>query len=54
MRNIKDASNLDYAVELTSDCLVRCVCHIINRAMVDASALIESEVKKLRELLKIC
>lgn len=54
MRSVKDSLNRLYDVGLTSDYHVRCVCHIINRAVVDASALIKCEVEKLQELLKIC
>jgi hypothetical protein len=47
MRHVKDALNRDYAIGLTSGYHIRCVCHIINRAVVDASALFKSEVEKL-------
>lgn len=54
IRNVKDTLNRDYAVRLTADYHVRCVCDIINRPVVNASALIKYEVEKLREMLKIC
>lgn len=47
LKSVKDNFNQNYAVGLTSDYHVLCVGHIDNRAVVDASALIQSKVEKL-------
>lgn len=54
MRSFKDALNRYVAVSLTSDYQFDCVLHNINRAVVDAFALMKSEGKKRLQFLKIC
>jgi hypothetical protein len=53
MKHIREELKSLYKLRLDEDWHVRCVCHIINRAVVDATKLIKDEVSILRYLLKI-
>jgi hypothetical protein len=51
MRRVRDALNAEFKLYLNEDYHVRCVCHVINRAVVNATAVIKKEVEMLREIL---
>ena len=53
MRHVAAKLNEEFNVKLESDWHVRCVCHIINRAVKDCEAIVKPVVEKIRSLLKM-
>ena len=53
MTRLKDKLNSEFNLHLGDDWHVRCACHILNRAVVDAMKAIKKEVEVLREFTKV-
>jgi hypothetical protein len=53
MRLLSQRLNREFSIELEPDWHIRCVCHIMNRAAVDAERKIKQEIESVRSLLKI-
>jgi hypothetical protein len=53
MNRLRDKLNQEFNLRLTESFHIRCVCHVMNRAAVDAERVIKDEVGKVRELLKV-
>lgn len=53
INNVKQKLIETYKANIPNEFHIRCVCHIINRSVVDATKFISIEVEKLRTLLKI-
>ncbi|OAE27781.1 hypothetical protein AXG93_2167s1100 [Marchantia polymorpha subsp. ruderalis] len=53
MRHVAAKLNEEFDAKLESDWHVRCVCHIINRAVEDCGTIVKPVVEKIRSLLKM-
>jgi hypothetical protein len=53
MNRLRDQLNQEFNLRLTESFHIRCVCHVINRAAVDAERIIKDRVGKVLELLKV-
>lgn len=53
MRHVAAKLNEEFDAKLESDWHVRCVCHIINRAVKDCEIIVKPVVEKIRSLLKM-
>ncbi|BBN01618.1 hypothetical protein Mp_2g08860 [Marchantia polymorpha subsp. ruderalis] len=53
MRHVAAKLNEEFDAKLESDWHVRCVCHIINRAVKDCETIVKLVVEKIRSLLKM-
>jgi hypothetical protein len=52
MRHVAKKLNDDFLCRLGEEWHIRCVCHIMNRAVNDCQAMFKEEVSKLRAMLK--
>jgi hypothetical protein len=53
MKRVRDFLNNENQLYLEEDWHVRCIWHIINRAIIDATDLMTEEIANLRQLLKL-
>jgi hypothetical protein len=53
MKLVMEFRNAHFHLHLDSDWHIRCVCHVINRAVIDCEALVKGTVSKLRDILKM-
>jgi hypothetical protein len=53
MRLLCNHLNMEFDLGLTESFHIRCICHILNRAAIDADCVKEAEVSMVRELLKL-
>lgn len=49
---VKENLNDQYSLLLEDDFHIRCICHVINRVVCDATHFIKKEVQMLRQILK--
>lgn len=52
MISLKQDLNNEFDLDLDDDWHICCACHIINRAVVDATQIISEDVNKIRTLIK--
>jgi hypothetical protein len=53
MKHVRITLKEDYDLDLKGDWHIRCVCHIMNKAVTDCSKILTKEVSKLRTMLKV-
>ena len=52
LKHLREYLESQYDLELEPDWHIRCVCHIINRAVIDSKKDMDVEVEKLRKMIK--